>query len=126
MMIQKYCLVILSLFLLSNCSSTPEAKVVTVTEVIKPKISVVERPKPIDMTDLKWYVVTEKNYEEFSEKFTKENGDYVFYALSVRDFENLALNMADIKRYLGQQKEIILYYEKSVTEIVEEDLDGKE
>ena len=79
------------------------------------------------MTNLDWYVVTEKNYSEFIERFTKENGDYVFYVISVRDFQRLALNMADIKRYLEQQKEIILYYEKSVTEdpeIVEEDLDG--
>jgi len=34
----------------------------------------------------------------------------------MKDYENLALNIADIKRYLEQQKEIILYYEKAVTE----------
>ena len=126
MMILRNSLVILSLLLLSSCS-TPEGKVVTVTQVIKPKIAVVDRPKPLSMTNLDWYVVTEKNYVEFIERFTKENGDYVFYVISVRDFQRLALNMADIKRYLEQQKEIILYYEKSVTEdpeIVEEDLDG--
>ena len=125
-MILRNSLVILSLLLLSSCS-TPEGKVVTVTQVIKPKIAVVDRPKPLSMTNLDWYVVTEKNYVEFIERFTKENGDYVFYVISVRDFQRLALNMADIKRYLEQQKEIILYYEKSVTEdpeIVEEDLDG--
>tara|TARA_Y100001937_G_scaffold123319_1_gene185968 strand:+ start:541 stop:657 length:117 start_codon:yes stop_codon:yes gene_type:complete len=38
----------------------------------------------------------------------------------MKDYENLALNIADIKRYLGQQKEIILYYEKAVTEETEE------
>ena len=34
----------------------------------------------------------------------------------MKDYENLALNIADIKRYLDQQDEIILYYEKAVTE----------
>jgi len=34
----------------------------------------------------------------------------------MRDYENLALNIADLKRYLEQQSEIILYYEKAVTE----------
>jgi len=34
----------------------------------------------------------------------------------MRDYENLALNIADLKRYLEQQNEIILYYEKAVTE----------
>jgi len=34
----------------------------------------------------------------------------------MKDYENLALNISDIKRYLEQQKQIILYYEKAVTE----------
>ena len=35
--------------------------------------------------------------------------------MSVRDYETLALNMAELKRYVLQQKEIIVYYEKAVT-----------
>lgn len=38
----------------------------------------------------------------------------LFYAMSVRDYETLALNMAEIKRYIEQQKQIIVYYEKAV------------
>tara|TARA_B000000609_G_scaffold155638_1_gene146940 strand:+ start:2026 stop:2151 length:126 start_codon:yes stop_codon:yes gene_type:complete len=34
----------------------------------------------------------------------------------MKDYENLALNIADIRRYLNQQTEIIIYYEKAVTE----------
>ncbi|MDB4378465.1 hypothetical protein N9Z41_01710 [bacterium] len=34
----------------------------------------------------------------------------------MKDYENLALNIAEIKRYLEQQTEIIVYYEKAVTE----------
>jgi len=33
----------------------------------------------------------------------------------MRDYENLALNIADLQRYIGQQQEIIVYYEKAVT-----------
>ena len=67
------------------------------------------------MNDIHFYVVTEENFEEFKNRFIKENGDLVGYVLSVRDYETLALNMAEIKRYLQQQKEIIIYYEKAVT-----------
>lgn len=35
-------------------------------------------------------------------------------ALAIKDYENLALNIADIRRYLNQQTEIIVYYEKAV------------
>ena len=68
----------------------------------------------MSMNDIHFYVVTEQNFEEFKERFVKENGDFLFYALSVRDYETLALNMAEIKRYILQQKEIIIYYEKAV------------
>ena len=66
------------------------------------------------MNDIYFYVVTEQNFEEFKKRFTKENGDLVGYVLSVRDYETLALNMAEIKRYIEQQKQIIIYYEKAV------------
>ena len=54
------------------------------------------------MNDIHFYVVTEQNFEEFKKRFIKENGDLVGYVLSVRDYETLALNMAELKRYLLQ------------------------
>tara|TARA_Y100000356_G_C11091906_1_gene199701 strand:+ start:463 stop:603 length:141 start_codon:yes stop_codon:yes gene_type:complete len=39
-----------------------------------------------------------------------------FVALSMKDYENLAMNIADLRRYINQQGEIIVYYEKAVTE----------
>jgi hypothetical protein len=66
------------------------------------------------MSSIKWYVVTEQNFEEFKKRFVDENGDLVGYVLSVRDYESLALNMAEIKRYMEQQKQIIIYYEEAV------------
>jgi len=34
----------------------------------------------------------------------------------MRDYENLALNIAELRRYLNQQNQVIIYYEKAVTE----------
>ena len=73
-------------------------------------------PKPLQLTDTRVFVVTEDNFEQFVEEFTREYGELAFVALSMKDYENLALNVAEIKRYLTQQREIILYYEKAVTE----------
>ena len=109
--------VILPILLLSsgcgyfkNPLKTIEIKTVEVERVIPTQ----NRPRPISMNDIHFYVVTEQNFEEFKERFVKENGDFLFYSLSVRDYETLALNMAEIKRYIQQQKEIIIYYEKAV------------
>ena len=105
-----------TLLLSSGCSyfknplKTIEIKTVEVERVIP----IQNRPKPMSMNDIHFYVVTEDTFEDFKQRFLKENGDFLFYALSVRDYETLALNMAEIKRYIQQQKEIIIYYEKAV------------
>ena len=117
MMLHKKFLIFWSLLLLvslSSCSWKPEKEVVVQTKIVKPVIEIKERPKGVKMLPVKFYVVTEKNYEEFKEKFKKENGDFVFYAMSVPSYENLALDMAELRRYIEQQKEIIIYYEKAV------------
>ena len=109
-------LLLLSL-LLSSCSSWNALKTVEVKTVeVERQIPVQNRPPQIQMnTTMKWWVVTEENFKEFKAAFQKENGDpLVAYVLSVRDYETLALNMAEIKRYIEQQKQIIVYYEKAV------------
>ena len=105
---------LLLLVSLSSCSWKPEKQVVVQTKLVKPVIEIKERPKGVKMLPVKFYVVTEKNYEEFKERFKKENGEFVFYAMSVPSYENLALDMAELRRYIEQQKEIIIYYEKAV------------
>ena len=119
-MVQKNYLTISSLLLLtlllSSCGylRKPEKEIVVQTVEVQKVIPVQPQPKPIDMTDVKFYVVTEENYEEFKEKFMKTNNDFVFYVVSVHDYENLALNMSELFRYIKQQKEIVIYYEEAV------------
>ena len=108
------CWSLLLLVSLSSCSWKPEKELVVQTKIVKPVIEIKERPKGVKMLPVKFYVVTQKNYEEFKERFKKENGDFVFYAMSVPSYENLALDMAELRRYIEQQKEIIIYYEKAV------------
>ena len=117
----RECLKVSSLLLLtlvlSNCSSWPKLTQIEVKTVeVERNVPIQNRPQSIRMnTNMKWWVVTEENFKEFKEKFQKENGDpLVAYVLSVRDYETLALNMAEIKRYIEQQKQIIIYYEKAV------------
>jgi len=59
-------------------------------------------------------VVNKENFEEFIKEFRSKNATETFVALSVKDYENLSLGIADIKRYIQQQNEIIIYYERQV------------
>ncbi len=103
--------------LLSSCSSfKPEKEIVTVEKIVKPTIAIALKPTPIEMKNADVLVVTEQNFQEVVDKVkAKQNGQFVVYALDLKSFENLAINMEQIKRYIEQQNEVILYYEKAVT-----------
>ena len=103
------------LLLSSGCSSWREVLPVEIKTVeVERKIPTQKRPRAVKMNDVYFYVVTEENFAAFKERFQKENGDLLFYALSVRDYETIALNMAELKRFIDQQQQIIVYYEKAV------------
>ncbi len=114
MLLKKLLIVSNVLLVLASCAKPIEPKTIVKTEFIKPNIQVQPRPRPVALRDVNFYVVNAANYEEFKTRFTKENGEFVFVAISVEGYENLSLNLADLKRYLDQQKEIIVFYEKSV------------
>jgi hypothetical protein len=60
------------------------------------------------------YVVNKDNLEQFVADFTAEHGEFAVVALSIDNYENLALNIADLRRYINQQSDIIVYYEDSM------------
>ena len=74
------------------------------------------RPKPLQLVDTRIYVVNADNLESFIEEFTQENGELAMVAISIKDYENLALNVAELRRFIKQQTEIIFYYEKSLSD----------
>lgn len=99
----------------------PEQKIVTVTNTVKTTVPPIARPKPVQMNDIKIYVVNRDNYDQFVEEFTKKNGELVYIAISIKDYENLSLNIAELRRYLNQQKEIIVYYEEATKPVPAEE-----
>ena len=112
---------LLLLLLLSSCSTWDKLTRIEVQTIeVQRNIPIQNRPARLELNNIKWFVVTDQNFEEFKEKFIKQNDEFLFFAISVRDYETLALNMADIKRYVVQQKQIIIYYEKALSPKEEE------
>ena len=87
---------------------------VTQTELVYRQLPIQARPKPVRLYDIQFYAVTKRNLDEFLERFEKENGDIVFFAISVPDYENISLNMAELRRFIESQNAILLYYEENV------------
>ena len=105
---------LMSLTLMACSRTNPEPIIQTITKTEKITVPLVGKPKPVQLNDVKIYVVTEDNYDEFVEEFYNKNGKTAWIAISVKDYENLSLNFAELRRYIEQQKEVIIYYENAV------------
>ena len=110
-----YGAVLLISLTLIGCSKRIDPKVVTVTKVVKTEVPIVARPKQVILNDVKIYVVSKLNYKDFIKEYESKNGADSYIAISVKDYENLALNFAELRRYIEQQKQIIVYYEDAVS-----------
>ena len=102
--------------LLSSCSSKPEKEIVTVETIVKPTIAIAQRPRPVEFDELKVKVITEANVQEVIQEMKDNQGQFLVYALDPVTFKNLAIGIEEIKRYIEQQNDIIVYYEKAVTD----------
>ena len=112
---------LLVLLVMTACSRIPEKEIVTVPTVVEPVkieapiIQIVKRPNPVTMKDADIVVVTENNLQEVIERIKNTQGEFVLYAMTASSFAALALNFEQIKRFIEEQNQLILYYEKAVT-----------
>ena len=104
---------LLLLSILSSCSLLPK-EVQVQTKFVERNIPIMGHPVGVDLFPVQFYAVTADNFEEFRERFEKDYGDFVFFAISVPDYENLSLNMGELIRYIEQQKTIIVFYVISI------------
>ena len=102
--------------LLSSCSWKPEKEIVTVETIVKPTIAIAQRPRPVEFDELKVKVITEANVQEVIQEMKTNQGQFLVYALDPVTFKNLAIGIEEIKRYIEHQNDIIIYYEKAITD----------
>jgi hypothetical protein len=99
--------------MVSSCSLVPTKKEVQVTtKAIERTIIQPVMPREIDLKEPYWYVVSDKNIDEFLARIEKDQGEVVFFAMSVPDYELMAYNMQELKRYINELKEVVVYYRK--------------
>jgi hypothetical protein len=117
----------LVLFSLGGCAmfgksvpiAPPEPTVVTKIETVPLRIYQPPLPAEITLLDLNWFVITSDNLEEKKKDIEKTlDGQFVVFALTPDGYEKMAENLQELRRYLLQQKELVLYYRKSTSESV--------
>ena len=73
-------------------------------------------PREISLTNPQWIIVTPDNWEAQLERIKEQEGELVFLAMTVPDYEVMAMNMKELQRYITELKDVVVYYRKVTTE----------
>ena len=94
-----------------------EPEIIIKTEYEPLRIYQPPLPAEIDLLDVNWVVITEENFDEkFAEVEKLLGGDFVIFALTPDGYEKMAENLQEIRRYIRQQTELIIYYRNATSE----------
>ena len=100
--------------LLGNDPYVPEVKPVEVVTITKPA-AVYHPPLPnkVNTKPVEWTVLTPAIMSEYLTDLEKgEAPTNVYYGISPTGYENLSVNMSELKRYIRQVLSIVDYYQK--------------
>ena len=111
----------LAILTISGCSLFQQEarEVEIITKPVKINITQPTLPRPVDLKEPRWYVVSDKKIagedQTYLDKFLedikkKHGGDIVFIAMSIADYELMSYNTQELKRYINQLGEVIVYY----------------
>jgi len=103
-----------------SCSLLPTKQIQVSAKPIERQIVQPIMPREIDLRQPEWIAVTPENWEEQLAKIEKQEGELVFLAMTIPDYEIMAYNMQEIKRYITELKDVVVYYRKVTTKKEEE------
>jgi hypothetical protein len=98
----------------SACSIPPALEPIQPVQI---RTSPVERPElvlppvdPIQTRSVQWTIITSENYEEVFAGLQGQGKDLVLIGLTADGYENLSLNLNDLRTFIEQQNAVIIAY----------------
>jgi hypothetical protein len=108
---------------LSGCSSMLPKTVDYSAKPVERPLLILPESEIVNMKEVDYIVVTEENIEVVWRELEAAGKPIVLFALTHEGYEALALNNAEVVRYLSEQKAILIaykeYYEKADKAIVD-------
>ena len=106
---------VMALFLV-GCAGTPELRTVEkiiTKKVIEKKLPLnINAPVPLELTEVEWVIVTRENIDEVWAEIEADNEGVALFALRHGEYENLALNIVEIRKQLGEYVIILKKYKE--------------
>ena len=100
------------LMMACSCSLLPTKEIQVTAKPMDRTIVQPVMPREIDLKQVKWLTITPENFEEQFALIEEQEGELVFLAMTVPDYETMAYNMQEIKRYITELKDVVVYYRK--------------
>ena len=108
-------LLLMTLTMVSNCSLLPTKQVEVVAKPVERTIVQPIMPREIDLKEVRWLTITPENFEEQFKVIEEQEGELVFLAMTIPDYEVMAYNMQELKRYITELKDVVVYYREVTT-----------
>ena len=103
-----------------SCSLVPTKQIEVTAKPLDRKIVQPIMPREINLKEPMWIVVTPDNWEQQLAKIEQQEGELVFLAMTIPDYEVMAYNMQELKRYITELKDVVVYYRKVTTNTKEQ------
>ena len=100
------------LIMVCSCSLIPTKQIEVTAKPLDRKIVQPIMPREIDLQEPRWIVITPENWEDQLAMIEEQEGELVFLAMTIPDYEVMSYNMQEIKRYITELKDVVVYYRK--------------
>ena len=98
-----------------SCSLIPTKQVEVVAKPMERQIVQPIMPREIDLKEVRWLTITPENFQEQFKVIEEQEGELVFLAMTIPDYEVMAYNMQELKRYITELKDVVVYYREVTT-----------
>lgn len=101
---------VLSLGTLTGCATNEVQPVVIKTVPAQKTALALKDPEPIKTRKVQWFVITPENADAVFVELQKKKYSPVLFGLTDDGYENLSLNIAEIRAYMTEQKALVEAY----------------
>ena len=98
-----------------SCSLIPTKQIEVVASRMERQIVQAIMRREIDLKEVMWLTITPDNFEEQFAVIEAQEGELVFLAMTIPDYEVMAYNMQELKRYITELKDVVVYYREVTT-----------
>ena len=95
---------------LSACATQPKTIEISSKPIDKPTL-VLPTADALNLREVKWIIITPENAEQVLKTLPTTGGKVAVFALTDKGYQNLSLNINDLRTYVQQLQSIIVAYE---------------